>query len=75
MSKAAEGWSVSLHWSRIWVGRFAVLVPAHVEELHEANVALGQPTGEQAVGGEGAGLVNVRAVHVQDFFWLLGDVG
>ena len=38
----------------------AVLVPAAVEELDEAHAALGQPAGQQAVGGEGAGLARRR---------------
>ena len=43
-----------------------MLVPAAVEELDEAHAALGQPAGEQAVGGEGAGLAGVGAVQLED---------
>ena len=42
----------------------AVLVPRLVEELHEADAALDQPAGEQAVVGEGW-LAGLGAVHVQ----------
>ncbi len=41
-------------------GQAAVLVPALVVELDEAHAALGQPAGQQAVGGEGAGLAGYR---------------
>ena len=51
-----------------------MLVPAAMEDLHEAHAALGQPAGQQAAGREGAGLVHVRAVHVEDRFRLLRDV-
>ena len=43
-----------------------VLVPAAVEELHEADVALEQPAGEQAVRGVAAGFVHVGAVGFED---------
>ena len=45
---ARTGW-------RMPSGRVAVVVPALVVELDEAHAALGQPAGEQAVGGERAG--------------------
>ena len=34
-----------------------MLVPAAMEELHEADAALDQPAGQQAIGGEGAGVL------------------
>ena len=43
-----------------------VLVPAAVEELHEADVALEQPAGQQAVGGVAAGFVDFGAVAVDE---------
>ncbi len=46
-------------------GQAAVVVPALVVELDEADAALGQAAGEQAVGGEGAGRAAVGAVEVE----------
>ena len=43
-----------------------VLVPAAVEELHEADAAFEQAAGEQAVGGVAAGFVDVGAVGFDD---------
>src|SRR5579883_2314460 len=43
-------------------GQAAVVVPAGVIELDEPDVALGQPAGQQAVGGERARLARIRAV-------------
>ena len=48
------------------LGQVAVLVPAHVIELDESHAALGQPAGQQAIGGVAAGLVHVGAVQVED---------
>ena len=51
------------------VGQLAVdgdvLVPAAVEELHEADAALDEPAAEQAVGGVAAGFVDVGAVAIR----------
>ncbi len=41
-------------------GQVRVLVPAAVEELDEPHAALGQPAGQQAVGGERPGLARRR---------------
>ena len=60
MTRAADGWSVSRHWPAICVGKLRVLVPAAVEELDEAHAALGQPAGQQAVGGERARACRTR---------------
>ena len=66
-SSAADAWSVSRHCAGdLLAARFAVLVPAAVEELDEAHAALGQPAGQQAVGRERAGLLRVRAVQLED---------
>ena len=43
-----------------------MLVPAAVEELDEPHAALGQPPGQQAVGGEGPGLASLGAVQLED---------
>ena len=58
--RRAEAWSVVLALAADAVGQAAVMVPALVVELDEAHAALGQPAGEQAVGGEGAGLAAPR---------------
>ena len=52
-----------------------VLVPAHVIELDEAHAALGQPAGQQAVGGVGAGLARIGAVQLEGGRRLLREVG
>ena len=43
----------------------AVLVPAAVEDLHDAHAALDQAPGQQALAANGAGLRHVRAVHLE----------
>ena len=43
-----------------------MLVPAAVEDLHEADAALDQPAGQQRSCGERARLVDVGAVQVED---------
>ena len=50
-----------------------MLVPVLVEELDEADAALDEAAGEQAVVGEG-GFAGLGAVHVPDVFGLAGDV-
>ena len=66
---------MSRHWPAICVGRCDVLVPAAMEELDEPHAALGQPAGQQAVGGEGPGLADVGAVQVEDRVRLVRQVG
>ena len=39
--------------------KIAVLVPAGMVELNEANIPFGEPPGQQTVGGEGSGLARV----------------
>src|SRR5207302_244872 len=51
----------------------AVVVPVAVVQLDEAHAPLRQAPGQQAVGGEGA-VPAVRAVQVEDFPGLAGDV-
>ena len=51
----------------------AVVVPVAVIELDEAHAALGQPPGQQAVGGEGA-VAALGAVQVEDLLRLVGEV-
>ena len=55
--------------------KYGMVVPAPVEQLHEPNVPLGHATRQQAIAREGAGFVDLGAVHVQDGLLLLGDVG
>ena len=51
--------------------RSAVVIPAAVVELDEADIALGQPPGQQAVGGEGSRLADVVAIELVDVLRLL----
>ena len=51
-----------------------MLVPAAVIELDEAHVALGEPAGQQAVGGVGAGLARLRAVQLEHRVRLLRQI-
>ena len=55
--------------------RRVVLIPAGVHELDEADAALDQAAGHQAVAGEGARFVDLRAVEVESGLRLAGDVG
>ncbi len=73
--RAAQPWSVSWVCLRIAPGQIAVLVPAGVIELDEADAAFCQTAGEQAVRGEGAGLFRIRAVEVLDGLGFSADVG
>ena len=45
-----------------------MLVPGFVEELHEADAALDQPAGQQAVVGKRR-FAGLGAVHVQTSSW------
>ena len=55
-------------------GKGEVLIPAHVVKLHEADVALCEAAGHEAVVGVGAALFDFGSVHVKDGFGLVGDV-
>ena len=44
----------------------AVMIPAHVKQLHEPDIAFGQSSSEQAVGGIRARSLHIRAVHVEN---------
>ena len=56
-------------------GQVPVLIPAGVVELDETHAALGKAAGEQAVRGEGAGILCIRAVELLDRLRLTADVG
>ena len=56
------------------LGQAAVLVPAAVVKLDETHTALGHAAGEQAIGGERAGLLHVGPVKVEHTLRLLRDV-
>src|SRR5262249_17979933 len=57
-------------------GQIAVLVPAAMEELHEADAALDHAAGEKAVAGEAAVVVTaVDAVHLSNVPRLARQVG
>ena len=51
----------------------AVMVPATVVKLNEPHAPFGQPSGEQAVGGEGA-VGAFGAVQVEDVGGLVAEV-
>ena len=51
-----------------------MLVPLPDEDLGEANAALSEPSREQAVGGEGSGLLDLGAIHLEGGLALAGDV-
>lgn len=55
---------------------FAVVIPTAVEELDEADAALGHAAGKEAVAGEGAGFFDFGAVDFfVEGFVLGGEVG
>lgn len=57
-------------------GEGVVVVPAAMEELNEADAALGHAAGEEAVAGEGAGFLDFGAVELfVEFFVFAGEVG
>ena len=56
------------------IGQAAVVVPTHVEELDEADIALAESTGQQAVGGVRARALHVRSVEVEHVLRFLGQV-
>ena len=57
------------------VGQVAVLVPAAVEDLHEAHAALDQAARREAAVGERPAVAGIRAVQVERRVGLLGEVG
>lgn len=52
-----------------------MLVPTHVVELDEADVALGESAGHEAVVGVGPAFFDLGAIHVEDGLGFVGDVG
>ena len=52
-----------------------VVVPAAVEQLHEAHIPLHHPPRQQAVACERAALLHLGTVHLEDVFGLPGQVG
>lgn len=54
---------------------FAVLIPAWVEELDEADPVFAETAGEETIGGEGALVAGVWAVEVEGFGIFRGEVG
>ena len=53
----------------------AVVVPATVEELNEANIALDKSSREEAVAGKGTGFPNLGSVEIEDVLRFTGKVG
>jgi hypothetical protein len=52
-----------------------VRIPAAHIELNETHAAFRQPPGEQAVGGECAGLADFRSVEIERVFILVREIG
>ena len=51
-----------------------VVVPAHVEQLGESHIPLGESPGEQAVGRIRARTMHIGAVQVEDVLWFALEV-
>ena len=51
------------------------MIPAHVKQLDEADAAFGQPPGQEAIGGKGAGTADVGTIALQHVFRLAASVG
>src|SRR3954462_3097654 len=45
-------------------GELVVLVPPHVEELHESHIALDQSPSKQTIAGVRPRLLNLGAIHL-----------
>ena len=52
-----------------------VLVPAHVKELDEADVALGEASGHEAVVSVGSARLDVGSIHIENVLRFVGNVG
>ena len=53
----------------------SMLIPTAMIELHEADAALGEAAGHEAVVGVGAGNLHIRAIHVEGLGGFLREVG
>ncbi len=56
-------------------GKVPVLIPSGMVELDEADTALGQAAGKQAIRGKGAGLLRVWAVEIFRFLSFIRNIG
>lgn len=56
-------------------GKGEMLVPAHVVELHEADIALGEAACHEAIVGVSAALFDLGSIHVEDGLGFIRDVG
>ena len=52
-----------------------MVIPVRVEELHEADAAFDQATGEDAIGGVAARTPRIRPIELEDFILLVAEVG
>ena len=52
-------------------GESAMVIPVRVEELHEADAAFDQATGEDAIGGVAARTPRIRPIELEDFILLV----
>src|SRR5260221_180619 len=55
-------------------GELSMLIPAAMEQLHDAHAALDQTAGHDGAVGEGAGLFYIRAVEIEDVLRFLGEI-
>ena len=53
----------------------AVMVPALMIELDEPHTPLGQPPGQQTVGGKAAGILGIGTVTIEDMLGFVGKIG
>ena len=58
-----------------FLGQVAVLVPAAVENLHDAHPALNQSPGQDCRVGKAAGLLDIWAIHLQGCLAFFAEVG
>ena len=66
---------MSRHWPRICLGRWTCWSQPRWKSWMKRTPALGQPAGQQAVGGVGPRLADLGAVELEDRFRLAREVG
>src|SRR5687768_6436555 len=56
------------------VGETAMMIPPRMVELDEADIALGEATGEETIGGKGAGTPGFLSIQRKDRVRFPGNV-
>ncbi len=51
-----------------------MLVPTTMEDLYEANITFDHAPGKQGIGGKGALLGYLGAIHIENVLWFIGYV-